>query len=399
VLRIIEISPDGLRNGELRTALAGVLNVRVVHGFSSYPTPDDLLSSIRIYKPDVLFLWVNEFSQVEVLVARLDALMPGFPVIAVGADLAPNVTRKLMHLGVREYLTVPIKQAELVGVIGATEQYLKQHPQPVSHLADLYTFLPAKPGVGASTITVSAACALAHDLGARTLLLDCDIDAGTIKFLLKLEKTASLPDAVQYASKLDDDLLAQMVGKWEQLDVLHAGQLGPPPSIDLRGLQRVLEVARSQYEVICADLASSLNSLSMTLMGESSRVFVVTTPELIPLHFARERIRYLRELGIGDRVKLLLNRKSSGKPSMGDDEAAGIVGIPVDYSFPNDYTGVQSSIVAASPVSSRSDLGESILALSRSLTLHPVSKAPTLQRKFLEFFRIGASQNRPANVA
>jgi pilus assembly protein CpaE len=388
MLRSIVISSDEKRNKELATALADVSDVEVVRDFSSYPTPDDLLRSVRAQKPDFLFLCMEDFSQVEVLLGRLDDLMPGFLVVAFGGHLEPDVMRKLMHLGVREYLSSPIKRAELAEVIDSVKRYLKRHPAPVARLADLYTFLPAKPGVGTSTIAASTSCALASDLGAHTLLLDCDLDAGTTKFLLKLGNTASLVDALEHANKLDEDLLSQMVGKWENLDVLHAGGLTPPPSIDLPSLQRFLAIARSQYEVVCADLASSLSPFSVNLMRESSRIFMVTTPEVVPLHFARERMRRLEELGLSDQVRLLVNRKPGGKARLDDEEVAQMVGIPVSYSFPNDYPTVQSAILGASPVSHCSDLGESILALARSLTTHPVSKEPHFRRRFLEFFHV-----------
>ena len=122
-------------------------------------------------------------------------------------------------------------------------------------------------------------------------------------------------------------------------------------------------------------------------MRESSRIFIVTTPEVVPLHLARERVRHLGELGLSDQVRLLLNRKPGSKKSLGDDEVAQMVGIPVSYSFPNDYPRVQSSILSAGPVSHGSDLGESILALARALTTHPVKETP-IHRKFLEFFHV-----------
>src|ERR1019366_2881384 len=189
MLRSILIGSDEQRNKELTTALANVPDVEVVRVFSSYPSPDDLLRSVRAQKPAFLFLCMEDFSQVVVLLARLDDLMPGFLVVAFGGHLEPDVMRKLMHLGVREYLPSPIKRAELAEAMDSVKRYLKRHPAPGSRLMVLYTFLPAKPGVGTSTIAASTSCALANDLGAHTLLLDCDLDAGTTKFLLKLVNT------------------------------------------------------------------------------------------------------------------------------------------------------------------------------------------------------------------
>src|ERR1700688_2139976 len=69
------------------TSLAQLPDVEVVRVFAGYPTSDNLLRSIRAQKPDFLFLSMEDFSQVEVLLARLDDMMPGFLVVAFGGQL------------------------------------------------------------------------------------------------------------------------------------------------------------------------------------------------------------------------------------------------------------------------------------------------------------------------
>lgn len=388
MLRSILISPDEPLNLELATTLAELPDVEVSRVFSSYPALEDLLRTIRVRKPDFLFLCVEDLSQVGTLAAQLDDLMPDFPVVALGRHLEADVMPKLMHLGIREYLTSPIERTSLARVIAAVQRLIQKHPLRPASLGDLYTFLPAKPGVGCSTIAASTSCALAEELGARTLLADCDIAAGPIKFLLKLGSSASIVDALAHAPNLDEDLWSQMVGRWHKLDVLHAGELAPPPNIDLLSLQSVLSMARSQYEVICADLASSMDPFSIALMRESHRIFLVTTPEMVPLHFAAERVRALKKLGLDERVSLLLNRKTGRKGGLSDAEVARLVGLPITVTFSNDYDGVGRSILEASPVSRDTSLGQSILNLAHSLVPHLQPKESSKQRKFLEFFHV-----------
>lgn len=388
MLRSILIGSGEALSAELTAALAAIPEVEMVRALSGYPAPEELQRSIRTHKPDFLFLCMDDLSQAESLIARLDDLLPGFLVVGLGSPLEADALRKLMRWGIREYLASPIQAAELAGVIESLKRNLKQHPSPVLRVADLYTFLPAKPGVGTSTIAASTACALAHDLKTHTLLIDCDLYAGSTKFLLKLGTAASIVDALQHAEKLDADLLAQMVGKWHELDVLHAGALNPPPSIDPLSLQRVLALARSQYEVICADLASSLDPFSVNLLRESRRIYLVTTPELVPLHLARERMGRLGELGLTDQVRLLLNRKAGASVALDDQAVAEMVGIPVSHSFPNAYSKVQDSILGAGPIAQCSDLGESILSLARALTTHTVEREIHPRRSFLEFFHV-----------
>ncbi len=393
MLRSILISPDEPLNSELAAVLADFPDLELVRVFTGYPGLDDLLRTIRVRKPDFLFLSIADLSQVEALAAQIDDFLPDFPIVAVGRHLEADVMPKLMHLGIREYLTSPIRRDEVARVGASIRKLIQKHPVQPASLGDLYTFLPAKPGVGCSTIAVSTSCALAEDLGARAVLIDCDIAAGPIKFLLKLGSSASLIDALAHAPNLDEDLWRQMVGTWHKLDVLHAGELAPPPNLDAQSVQSVLSLARSQYEVICADLPSSVDPFSITWMRESRRIFLVTTPEVVPLHFAAERVYSLKKLGLDERVNLLLNRKTGHEGGLSDAEVARMVGLPVTVTFSNDYAGVGKSILEANPVSRDTPLGQSILNLAHSLVPHLQPKKSAKQRRFLEFFHISHSED------
>ncbi len=367
-----------------------VPGLQIVRVLTAYPSPDELLRTIRVRKIDLLLLCVDDFAHSETLAKCLDDLMTGFPVITLSRTDGEEVLRRLMHLGIREHLTSPIQASSLAEAVAAAAERLKAHPVPAMLPSDLFTFLPAKPGVGTSTITVSTSCALAENLDVKTLLLDSDLAAGIIRFLLKLGSTASLVDALTHADALDEDLWSQMVAKWGKLDVLHAGELDTAPGLNVPGIDRVLSMARAQYEVICADLGSHFDPLSIALLRESRRIFLVTTAELVPLHLAKVRMRRLTELGLNERVSLLLNRKT--RSAVTDSEVEEAIGIPVSHSFPNDYRKVQDSVLRGSSAAPDSELGESILNLAQTLAPHRKEKRPSLQKKFLQFFHVPHAQ-------
>ena len=74
------------------------------------------------------------------------------------------------------------------------------------------------------------------------------------------------------------------------LEVLHAGQLALPASLTSASLEVVLGFARGLYDTICADLASSLDPFTVQIMREARRIFMVMTPELVPLYLAADRL-------------------------------------------------------------------------------------------------------------
>jgi pilus assembly protein CpaE len=389
-MRTILISPDEALNRDLAAALAAFPEIELTRQITDYPDPDELVRVIRARRPDFVFLSAQDFPRFRALAATMDDRMPGLPVISVASELNPlELIPQLMHLGVRELLTAPVTHEKLGQAIASVAQILSKHPAPVVRLADLYAFLPAKPGVGSSTITVSTSCALAEELGVHTLLLDCDLMAGVTKFLLRLGNSSSIVNAMDQADRLDEDLWGQMIGKWGKLEVLHAGELAPPATLKSASLDMVLAQARAQYDTVCADLASSLDPFSVQIMHEARRILMVTTPEVVPLHMAADRLRHLQELGLADKVSLLLNRKNPSRSGLTDGEVAQLVGLPVAHRFSNDYPGVQHAILDGAPVSYRSSLGHSIMNLARSLAPDAVRhEAPVEHRKFLEFFHV-----------
>src|SRR5579872_4643363 len=303
---------DALR-GELETLLPQIPSIEVVGTLKEYPSTDNLFRTVRVRKVDLLFLDLDDFPRAQEVLAFLAVSIPDLPIITLSTHKDETLLVKLMHFGVREHLTSPISREAIEEAVRSSQERLKIQPVAASRLADLYTFLPAKAGVGASTIALSVSCAVAEDVGARTLFVDCDLAAGAVQFLLKLGKSASIVDALMHSENLDEGLWAQMVGKWEKLEVMHAGALDAPPIVNPTDVQRVLNMARPQYDVICADLGSSFDPFNIVLLRESRRIFLVTTPEVVPLHMAAMRLRRLTALDLHDRVSLLLNRKTRTK--------------------------------------------------------------------------------------
>jgi Flp pilus assembly CpaE family ATPase len=108
---------------------------------------------------------------------------------------------------------------------------------------------------------------------------------------------------------------------------------------------------------------------------------------LASLHLAREKLQYLQKMGLGDRVRLLLNRYSR-KSSILPSEVEEVVGAPVMMTFPNDYACVVDAMTEGTAVAAASDLGKACDALGGHMVKRKASKPVEPRRKLVEYFNL-----------
>ncbi len=189
----------------------------------------------------------------------------------------------------------------------------------------MYSFLPAKPGVGATTLAVNTAVALAKGDDTRVFLGDFDLNCGLIRFMLQLRNSYSVLDASQKAEQIDENLWPQLVTSFGTLDVMHAGALNPQTRLEMVHLRRLLDYLRRAYRVVCADLSGNMEKFSLEIMHESKQIFLVDYAGVAGSSPGAREVQFLANLDLGDRVTILLNRHSKHSP-LSTDEIENMIG-------------------------------------------------------------------------
>jgi len=391
-LRSVIISPDQ----ELAQYLSRIFlevgglelgGVSVVRLMDRYPNQIDLTRMLRSHAPQVVFLSIERAMSATAIASQIDKLMPGVQVVAVGRSCEPATLMEIMRAGIQEFLAAPFEYSCLQDCLRRVTANLSRRPI-VSQSTDLlYSFLPAKPGVGATTLALNASIAAARTQRAEGLLMDFDLNCGMIRFLLKLENSYSTLDAAEHASNMDENLWPQIVTKCEGLDVVNAGVISPESRIPNTQIHHLLDYARRNYKFVCADLSGNLEKYSMEIMQESRMIFLVCTTEGSSLHLAKEKLQYLQRMDLGDRVQVLLNRytRKSGVPPA---EVEKIVGAPVLMTFPDDCSRVAKSIQAGGSIDADCELGRSCSKLGEQMLGTKAPHAPLAKRRFVEYFDI-----------
>jgi pilus assembly protein CpaE len=359
----IIVSPEQELARQLEEALAQTDRVFVLQSAHRASIDFGLDTLLRDSHPDVVF--IDVLLEPDLAVQMIKSSAPDAQVVAFGRDSDPDALLRVMRAGIREFIMAPFKTGALHETIHRCEEVRAASPH-VSGPSSLFAFLPAKPGVGATTIAVNANLALARRKNSKPLLIDLDLASGMVGVSLQLHGQHSVVEAVENAGELEDSIWQKLVTKAGSLDVLSVTNykydyLIPPPKA-----RSLLHFARRRYQTTSVDLSGMMELTSLEVLKAASRVFLVCTSELPVLHLAQKKIDILKSMGLEERTCVVLNRcPRDMRPSMQLVEKA--LGLPVGYAIPNDYRVVTRSVIDGKSVDWSSSLGKALDGFAATL--------------------------------
>lgn len=387
VNRSIVICSDEALAEQLTNAVVATGEVWINKIIGRYPNALDLVRSMRAHAPDIIFLDFEAVEKAQDLVKLVETEAPGVQIIAIAREVNATLLRESMRVGIREFLSQPFQRQALLEALHGVKKVLERTPPQHETTSQIFTFLPSKAGVGTSTLALNISGAMARKLKQRTLLSDFDLSSGMMRFLLKLENSYSIIDALHRHADMDEESWSQLRTAFGHLDVMHAGRIQPNLRVEPSQIRSLVEFMRRNYQVVCFDISGNLEKYSIELMRESRRVFLVCTQEIPSLHLAREKMAFLREADLEARVSVLLNRCYK-RPLISRQQVEDLLGVPVMTMFPNDYRGVNQAMEAGTWVNPDSELGKTFEQFTAELLETRPTSITKGKKKFLEFFSV-----------
>jgi pilus assembly protein CpaE len=383
-MRAILICPNAELRGTFENMASQYPAVRIAKSLDLYPDADQFRRLVRMWSPDVIFVSMEDEGAAIKISQQLDGEFASIQRIAVHTVEEPAVLRLALELRMAGLLVSPITERHFEQVLKRLADHLALHPAAHANPGQVYAFLPAKGGVGASTIASNAARAFAEVAGSRVLLADFDVSSGVAGFMFNTEHNYSVNDAAIRNKELDEDTWQRLVKRVGNVDLLLSGAPRFDEGIAPEQIPPVLDFARRTYSVVGADVADTFDERTMAVLREANRIFLVTTPDLSSLRLAKLKAVFLRNLEWEDKTRLLLNRVNK-KMDLSTQEIEATVGLPVFASFPCAYADVTRSVRHAE---SSPKLASSIKQFVEKLDERDAPKDKPVKTRFIERFAV-----------
>jgi pilus assembly protein CpaE len=359
---------------EVKTAgsLMGALDLLGAGGFDvilldlSLPDSDGLgtLTAIRVHAPHVPVLVLTGSNNEALANSALqhgaqDYIVKGqFDGNSLARSLRYAVTRSKQSSGnSADEASTP--RATVVGVVGA------------------------KGGAGGSTIAIHLALEMRRLTSQEVLLVDLDVNGGTVGFLMKIDRPYTVLDASLNLHRLDAALWQSFIWKHPSgLDVLQSpGSTRFGEQLRDERVRHLLRLAQTRYAWIVVDMGR-FNELSINLIGETSRLLLVATGDVPSLYEAKRIVQKLSELGYpSNQVKLILNRASPA--DMDVPELAKTFGMPISAFFPEARRELHEAYAEGKLLPANSALLKQITRIAGELTGKGAEPDKSSGRNFL----------------
>jgi pilus assembly protein CpaE len=231
------------------------------------------------------------------------------PVIVLSPAVDDELVRWLLRLKVSDWIKTPLTPGELIAACG----------RAISHTGEAHagarcvTFIGARGGVGATTIALHAALALAAEAAPEvtTCLVDLDLTSGSCADYLDLKANWQIDELIADPARIDPHMLDTMA-------VTHAGGIAVLSThrtfadrLDFSEevVTRTLDLAAQKYQTLVVDLPRHAESWSEGVLQGSSQIYVVTDLSIPGLKSARRMIDEMAGRFDGDvRPRVIVNK-------------------------------------------------------------------------------------------
>jgi len=339
-------------------------------------------------QPDVVALHLGvRPSAVLQMVSRVRALYPAVAFLAVTDLSTPGLVQKATEAGCADLVVL----REGPGDLRRALVTLQKRDRPPTADGAVVTVIGAKGGVGATTVAVHLADALAQRRGRRVIVVDLHLYMGDVASQLDMRPK---PGTLWF-------LLRGAVADartWNEAPPLHAsgfrvlgldGDLRNADPVSAEQVVFLLERLKERYDAVVVDAGSEINEVSLAACSVAEHRLIVTTEELMSRTGVVRRREALKELELGPTpLRAVLNRAHPSTPEA-QKALEQNLGVPLLGRVANAWAELQAAQTSGLTLRQANPKSELVADFSNLATGLLGGEADTERKKrtFFNFFR------------
>jgi pilus assembly protein CpaE len=236
------------------------------------------------------------------------------PVILLCSGECSGILAEALDNEVADVIPLPQLTENIVFAIRKACQAEKRSGANQSHLGKVTTVFSPKGGIGKTCVSTNLAASFAKYHKGRTLLLDLDLQFGDAAIMLGIEPDKTIYDLVVAPGELDTEKLAGYTTPHPcGLDVLPAPIRPEDAELVTEGkLARLLEVARSSYDMIIVDTSPFFHGPMLATLDRTDLLLLLCGLDIPTIKNVRLGLQTLELLSFpNERIRVILNRANT----------------------------------------------------------------------------------------
>ncbi|MQA28837.1 MAG: hypothetical protein GEU82_03215 [Luteitalea sp.] len=282
-------------------------------------------------QPDVVIVDLRGQAGIPPALALMKRNHPATGALLVATKLDPALMLEAMRAGVNECVTEPVSVSDMQMAIKRLVGNLAPAVQ-----GDTFAFVGAKGGVGATTVAVNTATALARAEPGSTLMVDLNVACGDAAVFLGAEPRFSVMDALENVQRLDRAFFTGLVVRTKSgLDLLGASGRPVTGNFDTARIRTLLDFCSGVNRFTVLDVPRS-DTVALDSLDSATKIFLVVNQELATVRTAARMAATLRQRYGQSRLHLVLTR-TDRRAEIGHEDVERTVGVEIAHTFPSDY--------------------------------------------------------------
>ncbi|HVB63563.1 MAG TPA: response regulator [Nitrolancea sp.] len=317
--------------------------------------------------PDVILMDIN-MPDMDGITAttEITSRLPSVGVIMMSVQDEPDMLRRAMLAGAREFLAKPFSLEELITAVRHVSRLAQQAQRPVTAvsangtvprasdvgLGKVIAVVGNKGGVGRSVIATNVAMAIRQLTNKQVALVDASLSFGDVGVMMNVAKSKTFSDIAVQSHMLDRELLEDILVTHSSGIRLLLAPSTPQESetVSVEHLRAAVSILSKTVDYVVVDTRPGFDDTMLALMDQSDTLLLVLTMEMTAIKDTRQFLEIAELLGYPDeKILLVLNRFNnfSGIP-VGD--IAENLKRPIEYKVPDESASVLRSVNEGSPL-------------------------------------------------